>query len=102
VLVSSGVAHGAHAFWGGYAVSKAGLEAMGRAWAAESEQTNLRINMLNPGGTKTAMRAAAFPGENPDTLPDPAIIAPAFLHLLSPACTAQGQLYSASEILNSA
>jgi len=102
VLVSSGVAHGAHAFWGGYAVSKAGLEAMGRAWAAESEQTNLRINMLNPGGKKTAMRAAAFPGENPDTLPDPAIIAPAFLHLLSPACTAQGQLYSASEILNSA
>ena len=99
VLVSSGVAHGAHAFWGGYAVSKAGLEAMGRAWAAESEQTNLRINMLNPGGTKTALRAAAFPGENADNLPDPAMIAPAFVWMLSSACISQGELYRATDLL---
>ena len=99
VLVSSGVAHGAHAFWGGYAVSKAGLEAMGRAWAAESEQTNLRINMLNPGGTKTALRAAAFPGEKADNLADPATIAPAFVWMLSAACTSQGELYRAADLL---
>lgn len=99
VLVSSGVAHGAHAFWGGYAVSKAGLEAMGRAWAAESEQTGLRINMLNPGGTRTAMRAAAFPGENPDSLLSPATIAPAFVWMLSAKCDSQGKLYHASELI---
>ena len=98
VLVSSGVAHGANAFWGGYAVSKAGLEAMGRVWAAESEQTNLRINMLNPGGTKTAMRAAAFPGENPDALPTPEDIAPAFVWMLSADCTSQGELYRAADL----
>lgn len=99
VLVSSTVAHGAHAFWGGYAVSKAGLEAMGRVWAAESEQTNLRINMLNPGGTKTAMRAAAFPGENPDTLPTPEDIAPAFVWMLSGKCTSQGECYRAADLI---
>jgi NAD(P)-dependent dehydrogenase (short-subunit alcohol dehydrogenase family) len=99
VMVSSGVAHGAHAFWGGYAVSKAGLEAMGRAWAAESEQTSLRINMLNPGGTKTAMRAAAFPGENPDSLPSPEAIAPAFVWLLSGECDSQGKLYNARDLV---
>ena len=99
VLVSSSVAHGANAFWGGYAVSKAGLEAMGRVWAAESEQTNLRINMLNPGGTKTAMRAAAYPGENPDALPTPEDIAPAFVWMLSADCTSQGELYRAADLI---
>ncbi len=49
VLVTSGAALGARPYWGAYAVSKAGLESMGRAWAAESEQTNLRINLLDPG-----------------------------------------------------
>ena len=67
VLVSSGVAEGVKPFWGAYAISKAGLEAMGRIWAGETEQTNLRINMLDPGGTATGMRASAFPGENPET-----------------------------------
>ena len=99
VLVSSSVAHGGRAFWGGYAVSKAGLEAMGRVWASESEKTSLRINMLNPGGTKTAMRAAAFPGENPDSLPSPDAIAPAFVWMLSSACTSQGELYRAIDLL---
>ena len=84
VLVSSSVAHGGRAFWGGYAVSKAGLEAMGRVWASESEKTGLRINMLNPGGTKTAMRAA-FPGENTDILPSPDAIAPAFVWMIRSA-----------------
>ena len=99
VLVSSSVAHGGRAYWGGYAVSKAGLEAMGRVWASESEKTSLRINMLNPGGTKTAMRAAAFPGENPDSLPSPDAIAPAFVWMLSSACTSQGELYRAIDLL---
>ena len=98
VLVSSGAAHGARAYWGAYAVSKAGLESMARAWAAESEKTTLRINLIDPGATRTAMRAAAYPGENPDNLRTPKDIAPAFLHLLSSSCTSQGMLYSAAEL----
>ena len=78
VLVSSGVAEGIKPFWGPYAISKAGLEAMGRIWAGETEKTNLRINILNPGGTATGMRASAFTGEDPNTLPQPADIAPRF------------------------
>jgi hypothetical protein len=55
--------------------------------------------MLNPGGTKTAMRAAAFPGENQDSLPSPEAIAPAFVWMLSSACTSQGELYRATDLL---
>ena len=99
VLVSSGAAKGARAYWGAYAVSKAGLESMARAWAAESEKTNLRINIIDPGATRTAMRAAAYPGEDPNKLPTAEDITPAFLHLLSPDCTSQGMLYKAAELI---
>ncbi len=100
VLVSSGAAEGIRPFWGPYAISKAGLEAMGRVWAGETEKTNLRINILNPGGTATRMRASAFPGENPDTLPQPADVAPAFLTLLDPACIDHGQRFDARDMLH--
>ena len=99
VLVTSGAAVGSHPFWGPYAATKAALEAVGRSWAGESEQTNLRINMLNPGGTATMMRASAFPGENPETLPSPEDIAPAFLALLATDCTHHGELVDAREML---
>ena len=99
VLVTSGAAVGSRPFWGPYAASKAGLEAIGRSWAGESEQTNLRINMLNPGGTATKMRASAFPGENPETLPMPEAIAPAFLALLAEDCQLHGELVDARAML---
>ena len=99
ILVSSGAAQGSYPFWVPYAVSKAGLEAMGRVWAGETEQTNLRVNMINPGGTATSMRAAAFPGEDPNTLPSPDAIAPAFLQLLSSDCRDHGRLFQAREML---
>ena len=99
ILVSSGAAQGIYPFWGPYAVSKAGLEAMGRVWAGETEQTNLRVNMINPGGTATSMRAAAFPGEDPSTLPSPDAIAPAFLQLLSSDCQDHGRLFQARQML---
>ena len=99
VLVTSGAAVGSRPFWGPYAATKAALEAVGRSWAGESEQTNLRINMLNPGGTATKMRASAFPGENPETLPSPEDIAPAFLPLLATDCTYHGELVDARAML---
>ena len=98
VLVSSGVAEGIRPFWGPYAVSKAGLEAMGRVWAGETEQTNLRVNVLNPGGTATRMRASAFPGEDPATLPTPEDIVPAFLELLSEECSYHGEMVDARSL----
>ncbi len=71
---------------------------MARAWAAESEQTNMKINLLDPGGTATAMRASAFPGEDPATLPSPADIAPAFVTLLSEGCEGHGERYTARDL----
>ena len=99
VLISSGAAHGKRAFWGGYAVSKAGLEALGRIWADESEQTQLKINMLDPGAVATGMRAEAYPGEDPAGLLSATAMAPVFGYLLSADCGTQGRLYTAREIL---
>ena len=99
ILVSSAAAVGSRPFWGPYAAAKAGLEALGRSWAGESEQTNLRINMLDPGGTATSMRASAFPGEDQRTLPQPADIVPAFISLLAPSCTHHGERLAARDML---
>jgi len=101
VLVSSGAAVGARPYWGAYAVSKAGLESMGRAWAAESEQTNMKINMMDPGGTRTAMRAAAFPGEDPQTLPSAADVARCFIPLLADDCPYHGDVLRARDMMSS-
>ena len=101
VLVSSGAAVGARPYWGAYAVSKAGLESMGRAWAAESEQTNMKINMMDPGGTRTAMRAAAFPGEDPQTLPSAANVARCFIPLLADDCPYHGDVLRARDMMSS-
>ncbi|MCR2327007.1 SDR family NAD(P)-dependent oxidoreductase, partial [Salmonella enterica] len=67
ILMSSGVAHTARAFWAPYAASKAAVEVMGRSWAEETKQLPLRVNSVNPGATRTAMRAKAMPGEDPET-----------------------------------
>lgn len=100
VLVTSGAAVGHRPFWGAYAVSKAGLEAMGRSWASESEQTAMKINMLDPGGTRTAMRAAAYPGEDAQTLPSAEDITPAFIDLLADDCPYHGERLSARQMVN--
>jgi NAD(P)-dependent dehydrogenase (short-subunit alcohol dehydrogenase family) len=97
VFVSSGAAHGAHAYWGAYAVSKAALEMLARTYAAEVRQSSVRVNLLDPGVVRTHMRAQAMPGEDPETLPPPAAIAPHIVRLLSPEFTENGQLYSVPE-----
>lgn len=93
ILMSSGVAHTARAFWSPYAASKAALEVMGRSWAEETKQMPLRVNSVNPGATRTAMRAKAMPGEDPETLPHPADVAAKIVQLADPALTITGQLY---------
>jgi len=93
ILLSSSVAHTARAFWGPYAASKAAIEVLGRTWAAECENTALRINIVNPGGTRTHMRAQAMPGENPDVLPTAEETARKIMPLSSPDLEVTGKLW---------
>ena len=85
VFTSSGVGRKGRAYWGAYAVSKFGVEGLSQVLADEIEQfPNLRANCINPGGTRTSMRAAAFPGEDPLTLKTPEDILAPYLFLLGP------------------
>ncbi len=93
IFLSSTVAHTARAYWGPYAASKAAVEVMARSWAEETRQTRLRINCVNPGATRTAMRAQAMPGEDPETLPTPAEVAAKIALMCDPALDATGKLY---------
>ena len=75
LFISSGAAHGQRAFWGAYSISKAALEQMAIIWSAENKKSNIQINIVNPGATRTNMRAQAMPGENPQTIPSSKITA---------------------------
>jgi NAD(P)-dependent dehydrogenase (short-subunit alcohol dehydrogenase family) len=90
--VTSGAASGKYAYWGAYAASKAGLEALVKSWAAELVNTQLRANLINPGATRTQMRAKAFPGEDPESLPPPEALVPLFLEIASPRCERNGEI----------
>jgi NAD(P)-dependent dehydrogenase (short-subunit alcohol dehydrogenase family) len=94
VFVSSGAATGKNAYWGPYAVSKAGLEALVKTYAHEVASTAIKVNILNPGPVRTTMRQRAFPGENPETLPPPEALVPMFLDLLDVGQSDSGQIYN--------
>jgi len=83
VFTSSGVGRKGRAYWGAYAVSKFATEGMMQTLADELENTsNIRVNSLNPGATRTAMRAAAYPAEDPASLKTAEEIMPAYLYLM--------------------
>lgn len=85
IFTSSGVGRRGRAYWGAYAVSKFAVEGMMQVWAEElSEISNVRVNSINPGATRTRMRADAYPGENPDQNPTPDEIMPLYLYLMGP------------------
>ena len=93
IFVTSGVARG-RAYWGGYAVSKGALETLARTWAHELANTAVRVNLIDPGATRTRMRAAAYPGEDPHArkpADDPTLLE-AFVSLAEPACDRNGEL----------
>lgn len=94
VFVSSGAARSARPFWGLYAASKAALDALVKSYAGEVAETKVRANVFYPGAVRTAMRAKAMPGENPDTLPAPDAIAPQLVDLLSPSLEEHGRLFN--------
>ncbi|MEJ1970217.1 MAG: SDR family NAD(P)-dependent oxidoreductase [Rhizomicrobium sp.] len=92
LFVSSGAARKHTPFWGGYAMAKAALESLALTYAAECATTDVKVNLLNPGATRTAMRARAMPGEDPETLPGPDAVAPLIVELLSPSNAKNGEL----------
>jgi NAD(P)-dependent dehydrogenase (short-subunit alcohol dehydrogenase family) len=87
LFVSSGAARKHTPYWGAYAVSKAALEMLALTYAAECVTSNVKVNLLNPGPMRTAMRAKAMPGEDPTSLPSPDEIAPQVVEMLSPSFT---------------
>jgi NAD(P)-dependent dehydrogenase (short-subunit alcohol dehydrogenase family) len=90
VFVTTRRVAGPKAYWGAYGATKAGMEHLVRTWAQEVAMTPLRVNLFDPGAVATAMRASAFPGEDPATLPKPADVAPALAALCLPAEARQG------------
>jgi NAD(P)-dependent dehydrogenase (short-subunit alcohol dehydrogenase family) len=97
IVLSSAAAHKCRPFWGPYSASKAAVEALVRTWAAEQEKSHLRINSVDPGATRTAMRAQAMPGEDKDALPHPSTVAEAILPLAAPDLTVTGKLFVVRE-----
>jgi NAD(P)-dependent dehydrogenase (short-subunit alcohol dehydrogenase family) len=84
IFVSSGVVKQSRPYWGAYAVAKSGLESVRSMLSEELQgEPNIRVNSVNPGRMRTAMRAAAYPAEDPNSLPTPASVSGAFLYLLS-------------------
>lgn len=101
INVSSGVGRVGKSRWGAYAASKFGLEGLTQVLAAELQPLHLRVNAVNPGGTRTSMRAAAYPEEDPLTLPTPEEITPVFVYLASDASRdLTGQSLEARDFLN--
>ena len=96
VFLSSGAGHRAdmRPYWGPYAITKAALDAMARTYAAETATTSdVVVTSVNPGPLRTRMRAAAMPGEDPETLKTPEDLAPAIVALCSPEFRDTGKLY---------
>ena len=95
IFVTSGAARGATPFWGAYSVSKAALETLVRTYAAEVAAFGVKANLVDPGVVRTAMRAQAFPGEDPLTLPAPDAVTDTFVALAEPGCRQNGQVVPA-------
>src|SRR6202051_423900 len=93
VFVTSSAATRARAYAGPYSVSKAALNALGRTYAAETAATTVRVNLFNPGPTRTGMRAQVMPGEDPMTLPTPEQAAEKIIELCLPGFCETGKLY---------
>ena len=91
IFVTAAPARDASAFWGAYAASKAGLEALVRCYAAETRRSALRVNLLDPGPVATALRRRAYPGEDPSRLPAPDAVTEAFVALAEESCAMHGE-----------
>lgn len=94
IFLSSGAGSNAYAYWGPYGASKAALDLMCRDWAEEIRNiTNIKVMLVNPGGTRTKMRAEAAPGEDPMSIPAPDEITPHLIEMASPQWQETGKMF---------
>jgi NAD(P)-dependent dehydrogenase (short-subunit alcohol dehydrogenase family) len=93
VFITSGAAHNLRPYRGLYSTSKAALEAVARTYVAETERTTVRVNLFNPGPTRTRMRAQVMPGEDPMTVSPPEEVAGEIVELCRPEFSETGRLY---------
>jgi NAD(P)-dependent dehydrogenase (short-subunit alcohol dehydrogenase family) len=91
IFVTSGISRKVVAYWSAYAASKAALDMLVGVYAAEVAHTAVRVNLYNPGPMRTAMRAQAFPGEDPVQQTPPEAHAEGLVRLALPSCTLNGQ-----------
>jgi len=97
IFVTDRIAAKSTAFWGPYAASKAALEALVASYAAEMQRSTVRVNLIAPPATATALRAQAFPGENPDELVHPDSLTEAFLALAETSCEMHGECVNCTD-----
>lgn len=97
IFVTSTVSRDPRAYWGAYAASKAALDSLVQVYAKECAQSNIKVNLVNPGATQSKMRAEAFPGEDPNTLPAPEDIMDVFVALAEASCLRHGEWIAARE-----
>lgn len=95
IFVTSNASSKGRAFWGLYASTKAALESLVLSYAQEVEETPLRVNLVNPGRIRTKMRAEAYPGEDPETLPTAESITDVFVDLAATDCTKHAEVVNA-------
>ena len=95
IFVTSNASSKGRAFWGLYASTKAALESLVLSYAQEVEETPLRVNLVNPGRIRTKMRAEAYPGEDPETLPPAESITDVFVDLAATDCTKHAEVVNA-------
>jgi NAD(P)-dependent dehydrogenase (short-subunit alcohol dehydrogenase family) len=91
IFMTSGASRQTIPYWSAYAASKAALDTLVGTYAAECAHTAVRVNLYNPGPTRTGMRKQAFPGENPETLPPPEAHDERLVELALPSCTLNGE-----------
>ncbi len=94
LFVSSGVGRNNRAYWGLYASTKAALEVLVKSYALENASGTVKASVVNPGPIRTAMRAKAMPGEDPDTLTRPGALAPKLVDMISPEFADTGMYYN--------
>lgn len=97
IFVTSSVARAPRAYWGAYSASKAALDNLVLTYSREVLESNIRVNIVDPGGTRSKMRAEAYPGEDPNTLPKPEDIMEVFVALAEAKCDRHGEWISARE-----
>jgi NAD(P)-dependent dehydrogenase (short-subunit alcohol dehydrogenase family) len=95
VFITTGRVQRPKAYWGAYGATKAGMEHLVLTWADETRDTNLRVNLFDPGIVRTRMRADAMPGEDPATVPPPESVAPKIADLCMPETAAHGEVVKA-------